>query len=122
MCGQSSDGARCSSVRKTTARTRHRPPTCRHSQPCWANRPAKHWLPSHSSSAKPLVLSYWGGYTQREIAILTSTPVGTVKTRMHHALKELKATLSTQPVAERGESRGGESRGVPVATPTLAPG
>lgn len=51
-----------------------------------------------------LVLSYWGGYTQREIATLTSTPVGTVKTRMHHALKDLKATLSTQPVPS-GASR-----------------
>jgi RNA polymerase sigma-70 factor (ECF subfamily) len=48
-----------------------------------------------------LVLSYWGGYTQPEIAILTGAPVGTVKTRMHHALKDLKATLSTQPVGER---------------------
>lgn len=47
-----------------------------------------------------LVLSYWGGYTQREIATLTSAPIGTVKTRMHHALKDLQATLSTQPVGE----------------------
>lgn len=44
-----------------------------------------------------LVLSYWGGYTQREIATLTRAPIGTVKTRMHHALKELTASLVTRP-------------------------
>lgn len=40
-----------------------------------------------------LTLAYYGGYTQREIASLTSTPLGTVKTRMHRAMHHLRATL-----------------------------
>ena len=40
-----------------------------------------------------LVLAYWGGYTQREIAVLTSTPIGTVKSRMHAAMKDLARLL-----------------------------
>lgn len=40
-----------------------------------------------------VVLAYWGGYTQKEIAGLTNVPVGTVKSRMHWALKNLGATL-----------------------------
>ena len=42
-----------------------------------------------------LVLAYWGGYTQREIAALTSTPIGTVKTRMRSALLDLGAQLGS---------------------------
>ena len=52
-----------------------------------------------------LVLAYWGGYTQREIAALTATPIGTVKSRMYTAMKELGASLlgeaSPQEVAVR---------------------
>jgi RNA polymerase sigma-70 factor (ECF subfamily) len=40
-----------------------------------------------------LTLAYYGGYTQREIASLTSTPLGTVKTRMHRAMHNLRAAL-----------------------------
>ena len=43
-----------------------------------------------------LVLAYWGGYTQREIAALTSTPIGTVKTRMRSALMDLGAHLEQE--------------------------
>ena len=40
-----------------------------------------------------LTLAYFGGYTQREIAGLTATPLGTVKTRMLAGMKRLRDTL-----------------------------
>jgi RNA polymerase sigma-70 factor (ECF subfamily) len=40
-----------------------------------------------------LTLAYFGGYTQREIAGLTSTPLGTVKTRMLAGMRRMKDSL-----------------------------
>ena len=40
-----------------------------------------------------LTLAYFGGYTQREIAGLTSTPLGTVKTRMLSGMRRLRVDL-----------------------------
>ena len=40
-----------------------------------------------------LVLAYFGGYTQREIAGLTATPLGTVKTRMLAGMRRMKDSL-----------------------------
>lgn len=40
-----------------------------------------------------LTLAYFGGYTQREIAGITNTPLGTVKTRMLAGMKRLKDGL-----------------------------
>jgi RNA polymerase sigma-70 factor (ECF subfamily) len=40
-----------------------------------------------------LGLAYFGGYTQREIAGLTSTPLGTVKTRMLAGMQRMQAAL-----------------------------
>jgi len=40
-----------------------------------------------------LVLAYFGGFTQREIAGITQTPLGTVKTRMLTGMKRLKGVL-----------------------------
>ena len=40
-----------------------------------------------------LTLAYFGGYTQREIAGLTATPLGTVKTRMLMGMRRLRTGL-----------------------------
>ena len=40
-----------------------------------------------------LTLAYFGGYTQREIAGLTATPLGTVKTRMLAGMRRMKQSL-----------------------------
>ena len=40
-----------------------------------------------------LTLAYFGGYTQREIAGLTGTPLGTVKTRMLAGMRRMKESL-----------------------------
>jgi RNA polymerase sigma-70 factor (ECF subfamily) len=40
-----------------------------------------------------LTLAYFGGYTQREIAGITRTPLGTVKTRMLAGMRRLKDGL-----------------------------
>lgn len=55
-----------------------------------------------------LVLAYFGGYTQREIAGLTATPLGTVKTRMLAGMRRMRqgldgvATIGPDPWATSG--------------------
>jgi RNA polymerase sigma-70 factor (ECF subfamily) len=51
-----------------------------------------------------LVLAYFGGYTQREIAGLTSTPLGTVKTRMLAGMRRMREGLD--PVSTSSELGG----------------
>jgi RNA polymerase sigma factor (sigma-70 family) len=53
-----------------------------------------------------LTLAYFGGYTQREIAGLTSTPLGTVKTRMLAGMRRMRGDLdgmSAAPAVETPE-------------------
>ncbi len=58
-----------------------------------------HALNSLSPEHRAVIeLTYFEGHTYREIAAITGCPVGTVKTRMFHARRELKASL-----ADRGE-------------------
>jgi RNA polymerase sigma factor (sigma-70 family) len=54
-------------------------------------RAAMQTLPDPQKEA--LTLAYFGGYTQREIAGITNTPLGTVKTRMLAGMKRLKDGL-----------------------------
>ncbi len=54
-------------------------------------RDALQTLPAPQREA--LALAYFGGYTQREIAGLTDTPLGTVKTRMLTGMRKLRTTL-----------------------------
>jgi RNA polymerase sigma factor (sigma-70 family) len=56
-------------------------------------RTALQALPAPQREA--LTLAYYGGYTQREVAALTSTPLGTVKTRMLAGMRRLKDTLGS---------------------------
>jgi RNA polymerase sigma-70 factor (ECF subfamily) len=42
---------------------------------------------------RALSLAYFGGYTQREIAKITETPLGTVKTRMLAGMKRMRDAL-----------------------------
>jgi RNA polymerase sigma-70 factor (ECF subfamily) len=43
-----------------------------------------------------LVLAYFGGYTQREIAGITGVPIATIKSRMHDAVKSLREGLGDE--------------------------
>ncbi len=57
-------------------------------------RAALHRLPLEQRQV--LALAYFGGHTQREIAVLTSVPLGTVKSRMFTAVQRLRALLADQ--------------------------
>ncbi|HET7466778.1 MAG TPA: sigma-70 family RNA polymerase sigma factor [Candidatus Dormibacteraeota bacterium] len=55
-------------------------------------------LPSEQRQA--VLLAYFGGYTQVEIAALTSVPLSTVKGRMRLALEKLAAYLKSRGVVD----------------------
>lgn len=46
-----------------------------------------------AESRHAIVLAYFGGYSQSEIAAMTGTPLGTVKSRMRLAMSTLKSSL-----------------------------
>jgi len=57
-------------------------------------RAALHRLPAEQRQV--LALAYFGGHTQREIAVLTGVPLGTVKSRMFTAVQRLRSLLADQ--------------------------
>ena len=48
-----------------------------------------------------LMLSYWGGYSQREIAQLMQCPLGTVKTRCLSGIRRLRVAIEGARAMER---------------------
>lgn len=58
-----------------------------------------------------VVLHYLNGLNLAEIAVIVECPVGTVKSRLHYALRNLRTHLSRHPglafePAERGRAMG----------------
>lgn len=45
---------------------------------------------------EPLVLAYYGGYSQSEIAVLVGAPLGTIKTRMRDGLTRLRNEMGVR--------------------------
>jgi RNA polymerase sigma-70 factor (ECF subfamily) len=53
----------------------------------------------------PLVLRYYGGLSDREVAAVTGLPIGTVKSRIMRGLEAMRAALAADARATRVEER-----------------
>lgn len=60
-----------------------------------------------------MVLAYFGGFTQREVAAVTGVPLGTVKTRMLAAMRKLRDGLSPLVTVDGIAGRSGLEGGAP---------
>lgn len=60
-----------------------------------------------SEQREVLLLAYYGGYTQREIAELTGLPLGTVKSRTLTAMRNLRERLGPAGLRQDGPDTGG---------------
>ncbi len=63
-----------------------------------SDREQRDWLSKAMKTLKPelqvvMEFAYYSGYSCEEIATITESPVGTVKTRMHAARKQLRSRL-----------------------------
>ncbi|WP_324277479.1 sigma-70 family RNA polymerase sigma factor [Blastococcus brunescens] len=90
----------------------------------WSRLVGEHVRTAMAALSQPqreaLTLAYYGGYTQREVAALTGTPLGTVKTRMLAGMRRLKQELGGPASsgalggASSAEGRSDERRPCPV--------
>jgi RNA polymerase sigma factor (sigma-70 family) len=58
-----------------------------------------------AAQREALLLAYFGGYTQREVAALVGVPLGTVKTRMAAGMRKMRAALQDAGTEEQPWTR-----------------
>jgi RNA polymerase sigma factor (sigma-70 family) len=71
---------------------------------------------------RAVALAFYGGYTQREVAAITSVPLGTVKSRMFNGMQRLRRSLVSLVPEPAGTAGGADDRGQEPAglMPSLA--
>lgn len=109
---------------KALRRARSVPPTdptphgCENYEPAGVDgaeqREAREWIERALVALPPkqrmvIELAYFMGYSCEEIAALADCPVGTVKTRMHHARVRLRRSLTRLSGPRPGSAAGGVS-------------
>ena len=58
-----------------------------------------------AAQREALLLAYFGGYTQREVAALVGVPLGTVKTRMAAGMRKMREALQNAGTEEHPWTR-----------------